>query len=250
MADLALIKAELAVYGIHVFDDGRCEVALGAERKPTTVPAEMQALTNAIKANKQFLRQLWRELSELIVSGINASTPGNDSTQRVFASALVWLHELSERFQQLARERHFLGAMLKQDVYHFPEAFMGKIIQYRVCIDWMDQIIKIDQYKLKLIKTTASAAHVTAQSGPWTGGIDLRMDERVYDASDNAADEDKIRDGRKLMAPFDKENMLPDTYNKPDEFEPGFYYRDRNQEPYAFDDEDDNPYPHRNILWQ
>lgn len=249
MPDLSYLKSELAMYGIRLTDGGQCEVFRGQNATPTTVQDEVASITDAVKSNKQFVRELWKELGELLKSAPDSETPGNDITQRLFSSAVVWLHTMAGQFRQLVQEKTALSMALKKDVHRFSEAFMSKVVQYRVVIDWMDQIIRIDSYKLRLLKLAGSAP-VTAQSGPWSGGIYLNMDERVLDATGEEDEEDKIQDGRKMMAPYDKEMMLPETYNDPNKFEAGFYYREIRNEPYAFDNEDENPYPHRNLLWQ
>lgn len=253
MLDLSLLKAELAIYGINVNDDGTCSIAKGRQRESSSIEQELIALQDAIKANKQFTRELWRELISLL-SSTNSGISGNNITQKLFSSAILWLYDLSGKFKQLVKENMLLSLYVKKDISVFSEAFMSKVVQYRISIDWMDHIIRIGLYKIRLLKMfnkQKMSNTVVAQAGPWVGGLYLDDAERVIDARDEDGNEDRIHDGKYApRAPFDKENLLPETYNDPNQFEAGFYLREIRGEPYAFDDPDDNPYPHRNLLWQ
>jgi hypothetical protein len=249
MTDTEFLLSELAMYGIRLLEGGRCEVML-QKKEQTTLAEEYAALQQASKANKQFIKELWSELSELLSSAPIAHSPGSDPTQRMFGNALVWLNTVASQFPQLHQVKLIIERQLKRDVATFSEAFMAKVIQYRLVIDWVDHLIRLDLYKCKLLNLAHKVKLKTAQSGPWTGGIYLNDDERVIDGTGKEDPEDAIKDHRALKPPFGNETQIPETYNDPSRFEEGFYYREIRNEPYAFGDEDENPYPHRNLLWQ
>jgi hypothetical protein len=72
------------------------------------------------------------------------------------------------------------------------------------------------------------------------------MEERVFEWGD-VAEETAGRQADKMNQRRYRMGLENTKDSSPNE---GFYWREIRNEPYLFDDEDSNPYPHRNVLWR
>jgi hypothetical protein len=247
--DKNIIKFELALYGIKLNDNGICDVITDKNKYRLPVKQVYNKLLASFVDNKEFILSLWLELAKSISNYQKSSSSGSEITQKIFLDAIIWFKNRCIKSKKLSQYSSLFENISNQDINLFSEQFMSDIINFRLAIDWIERLIRKDRYRILLLSTYYQNTK-EAQSGPWTGGVYLDMKERVIDGTGREDDEDKINDGRKLRAPFDKENQIGPEYNDPYEFEEGHYFRERNNEPYSFYDQDENPYPHRNILWQ
>lgn len=247
MIDSELVKRELAVYGILYKDEEMCSVINGGDRFNMTLPAEQATLQKSIASNKQLFSELWGELMEMLASPPMTISPGGESTGRMFTEALKHMLRIAVEHGN-KRAKLVIRNQLKRDINCFSESFMTKIIDYKIGLDWVHHLVQSDRYRLRLLAALVAShrpKEVTAIQGPWAN-LDLPMKERVWDYNEESGNlEDRDSEKQKQQR-----YQIPDTYNDPYSFEEGFYYREMRNEPYAFDDEDNNPYPHRNNLWE
>jgi hypothetical protein len=248
MNDLDLIKLELEVQGITCkgpstfhFMDGNVDADLRADDLITLLNMDT-------KKYKGLFFEVWKDLVSYLKSP--GSGVGNESTQRMFANSLKILSGYTERFPVLRSYRQILKAYLSHDSESFDERFMSEVIEKQIALDWINHLVRLNRFRLQLVRAflkESLAKSVVAQSagvsGPWSN-LDLPMRERVWEWSEDDVDfrNESVNRQKALR------HQLPETYNKPLEFEEGFVWRELRNEPYSFDDEEENPYPGRSLL--
>jgi hypothetical protein len=128
---------------------------------------------------------------------------------------------------------------------------MNDVIDIRMAIEWVNHAILRDIYIASLV----SAYLIMGRQGKNTlsygvdgfySRLDLPMPERVF--SFDEIEEDLRGRSRDLKSQRRYQAGL-EGYHYPYVNE-GFYWRELRNEPYSFDDTDNNPYPHRNTLWR
>lgn len=243
-----LLEKELMAQGIRPTDGGRCIC-----RGQTLSLAQCEKnLLAALKENKRILLRLWVELSENI--GTLGSGESSAMYLSMFVPALQSLYSLASMFPQLQNNGvvSALKKSLSADSNSFSRLVMHKVIEFRLAIDWMHHLVRKDLYLVYLIRSYTSAMKnrsVVARgvAGPWSN-VDLPMQERVFEWKDieeevAGREQDKRNQPRYRMG---LENYGTGDYATPNE---GFYWRELRNDPYSFDDDSSNPYPHRNLLW-
>lgn len=245
--NLELVKTELAMYGILLRPDGDCTVVRNGERQETNVLQEVRRLSSEIKENQRLYDELWSEVVSLLTTRPAAISAGGEITSCIFTESIKRLYRIAHK-KGLVQEKILLKEHLRRDVNSFSENYMSNVIDYKIGLEWLDHVIGADKYRLRLLSAYLRLKNnpktVTALAGPWSN-LDLPMEERVWDY----VDEQESTEGREKDKQDQQRYKLPDTYNDPYEIEEGFYYREIRNEPYSFDDEDNNTYPHRNLLW-
>lgn len=239
-----LIRKELAMYGILVTDETSTVQSNGSEIK-LKIEEQILKLKKSTFSHKMLTKQLWKELKNALQNIPVAITSGNEQTERMFIEAMKHLNRI---LIEMHLDRRMIKSILQRDINVFSEAFMKKIIDYKISIDWLHHIVMVDNYRISLLKAYLNSGkeskEVLAILGPW-GGLDLPMQERVWEYN---SDEESIK-GHEEDKQHQQRYQLPGTYNSPYEFEEGFYYREIRNEPYAFGDDDNDPYPGRDLLW-
>lgn len=204
------------------------------------------------KENKTLLLTLWSELSQIL------RKPGlGEYSERmcdIFLYALKHLYNLASLFPKLQNNgtTAVLYSALCRDISDFPSHIMKMVISYNLGIEWSHHLIMRDLYVLSLLRkhkalglgglrvTTASGS-----SGPWAN-LDLPMKERFYGWDEI---DDEMTGRTKQRQQQSRYNMGIEDYHSP-RVKEGFYWEEVRRFPYSFDDEDENIYPHRNLLWK
>jgi hypothetical protein len=242
--DHALVKSELAMYGI-LLDGQQCVVVEDGQEKKFSASDYYQRLVERVKIHKSLAKELWGDLMRVLSSPPPAINAGSSRTGRMFTETVKHLYAIASRSRR--HEQHYLKKLLGRDINAFSETFMSKAVDLKVGLDWVVHLARADEYRMKLMRALAKINHQEKEasvSGPWAN-LDLPSAERVWsyeDERENLEDEDQEKQKQLRY-------QIPDSYNDPYEFEEGFYYRELRNEPYAWDDEENNPYPHRDLLW-
>lgn len=250
MKDLDL---EIYLHNIHPSQDG-CYVF---EQKKMKSEDLISFLKNRIKNNKSTILKIWNEINDYIVSyNIAYKDKLFDSNIEekyinVFINSLKGLYSLCINFNKL----HSFGLVsnlyscINKDIVYFSSSFVLKIIDYKIVIEWLHHLILRDIYIIDLIKKNSHISNVkTARgtSGPWSN-LDLPMKERVYEWDDDGIEEE-ISGRTQQRKKQERYWAGLEDYNSP-RIRDGFVWREIRNDPYLFDDEDENTYPHRNVLW-
>jgi hypothetical protein len=241
-----LIKAELAMYGLLI-EGNNCDSIVNGHKVSTSVGEQELKLQQSISDNKQLFNELWEEIIEMLETPPVAIAPGGEATRRMFSETIRHLYSLAIMLKQ-KRSKYILKIQLKKDVASYPESFMSQIIDYKIGLDWVHHLVRSDKYRLNLLRKIDKGddrrRHVHAISGPWSN-LDLPMQERVWSYED---ERENIEDGE-MQKQKQQRYQIPDTYNDPYDIEEGFYYREEKNEPYSWEDrQEESPYPHRNLL--
>jgi hypothetical protein len=239
-----LLKSELAMYGIEPHGDHVIVNRRGG-KKTVTVGEHLEYLQSSIAANKVMFFEFWRELVQLLKPQ-SGPVSANEPTQRMFVNAVKRLDRLVRGHQVLAKYADAIRATLSCDVNVFSEEVMSKVIELQLGIQWVDHLVRADKYRTRLLKAFVShhgirtaETNINGVQGPWSN-LDVPMKERVWSWAEDAEDFEESTTQREKSQRY----QLPETYNTPDEFEEGFYWREPRNDPYAFGDEDNDPYPH------
>ena len=252
MENLDLLKSELAMYGIKVAGEHSL-IYRGNKEVSLPIPEMLKHLKKEVSKNKKLFYSLWNEMNEVFQQFKFGATASNESTQRMFITAIKHLHKLSSEIITVSKYSRILRIALNQDIGVFSESFMSGVVDFSVAINWVDNMVRSDVYRISLLNyyskrhgiTTAAYADedtdINGVQGPWSN-FDLPMKERVWSFSEDAEDFEESTKKRQNSGRYD----LPKTYNSPDEFEQGFYWREIRNDPYRFGDDDSDPYPHDN----
>lgn len=232
------------MYGV-LLDGDKCTIIEDGHRAIVPAAEEYHRLEAGIAEKKAMLKELWIEVIRACMSPPAAINAGSDRTGRMFIDAVKHLYTLSVK-KRLPVQRQF-KRILARDINSFSESFMSRIIDIKIGIDWVTHLVYADHYRMRILRAL-SKVHPNEKeasvSGPWSN-LDLPMGERVWsygDEGENLEERDKEKQKQQRY-------QLPSTYNDPYDFEEGFYYREMRNEPFAWGDEENNPYPHRNSLW-
>lgn len=242
MTDILL--KELSLHGIS-FEKGQ----LFFRGEKSNYKQIVKYLDSRIDKNTELLRRLSKE----IVKELQNPTAGSadKKTRRMFAHAIKCIYSA---FVEGRCPLHVIKAIkniVNADSGLFSSRFMAKIIDFNLGIQWLMHLVRRDAYVINLLFTLSNTIkglrQVTARgvAGPWSR-LDLATEERVFKWDDIEEETlgrqyDKMTQRRYRMG---LENIKD---NNPNE---GFYWREIRNEPFAWGDEDSNPYPHRNLLWR
>lgn len=235
---------ELSLHGIS-FEKG--QLFFRGEIK--TYKEIVKVIDTRIDKNTELLRRLSNEA----VKELQNPTAGSSDkrTRRMFAHAIKSIYSL---FIMGKCPLHFIKAaknVLNSDSGIFSSRFMAKIIDFNLGIQWLAHLIRRDAYVINLLfnfsECMRCGKQVTARgvAGPW-GRADLPTEERVFEWSD-VAEETAGRESDKKNQRRYRMGIENTKDNCPNE---GFYWREIRNEPFAWGDEDSNPYPHRELLWK
>ena len=210
-----------------------------------------------MKDNKKLIRSLWEELKDYIKTYNESYVDKKyqniieDKYINIFIFSIKSLYDLSSYFQSLYDNNtvHYIYECISSDYKRFSFSFMLKIIDYKMVIEWIHHCILKDLYLIDLLSKWNRISKIKTAggtSGPWSN-IDLPMQERVYEWDKDGVEEELSgRTKQRMKQPRYWTGI--EGYNDPRVRE-GFVWRDIKNDPYSIEDEDDNPYPHRNLLW-
>jgi hypothetical protein len=255
MENFELLKSELAMYGIKVAG-GHAMTYRGSREVSLPIAEMIDHLKQESSKNRSMLFALWKEMGEEFRKFRFGSAASNESTQRMFATAIKRLCKFSREVRRLRPYAHLMRLALAQDISVFSESFMSRVVDYSVGINWVDHLVRSDFYRIRLLKRYAREqgvalaqysgdTNINGVQGPWSN-LDLPMRERVWSWSEDEEDFEEATKNRQNSSRY----KLPETYNSPGEFEEGFYWRELRNDPYSADDRDEDPYPHDNRFYQ
>ena len=238
-----LLVKELSIHGIS-FDKGQ----LFFRGEKSTYKNISDKLDERINKNTKLLKRLANE----IVQGLQNPTEGSSDkkTRRMFIHAIKNIYITFIKCKCSLNAIKAAKDILDSDSGIFSSRFMSKVIDFNLGIQWLLHLIHRDAYAIHLLYTFSKIIKnkdkVLARgfAGPW-GRLDLPMEERVFEWDDIAEETSGRESDKKTQRRYKMglENMKD---NDPNE---GYYFREIKNEPYAWGDEDSNPYPHRNLLW-
>lgn len=242
-----LLEKELRIRGITPLEGGKFRI----DDAEMLAPQAIRFFTDKANKNKSLLLGLWQELSSILSHPSVGA--GDQNSQRLFIPALESLHHLASYFDTLHDQGivDAIYAALCRDIATFSGRFMMRVVEYRLGIEWTHHLIMRDLYLSAVLRrylklfpqvgvTTASGV-----GGPWSN-LDLPMQERVFEWDDIAEEmEGRTKDRQSQPRYY----MGLEDYHSP-RVKEGFYWEEHRRFPYDFNDEDNNPYPHRNLLWK
>lgn len=198
-----------------------------------------------------------------------------ESLDVLFPNALNNLRMLCSYFEGSEEDKKKIDSAMSMDINTFSILDKVFIIDASMATDWAFHLINKNRYLASLLKYRSNAVknkkEVIARGvdGPFSR-LDLPMRERAFEWSDIAEEvagreRDKRRQSRYTLGLKNDGHRVPNfkdpkkrKKNKrkgsgmnvdhyPNE---GFYWREMKNEPFAWTDQDKNPYPHRNLLWE
>lgn len=261
MKDSELIKAELCFQGICIQND-QCVSLRGGESVNCSIDEQIVKLQSAIKQNKTLFIETWKEMIEMLSnSKFYSFIAGNETTQRMFSNSMKSICYMSKYFNALRKYSNCIYTILRMDINVFSEEFMSDIIEFQIGLDWIYHLIRSDSYKINMLKALKRIGAVKiAQIG--TGGgnygiFPLEMRERVWSYKEDEEDRSEATNDP-TFAFWHSRNEVPENYNckNTKTNAQGFIWEEfRNwpEDKSVFDQnevDDDNTYPHRNVLWK
>jgi len=246
---LGVLERELAIHQIRLLSRNACE----CDGSQMSINACVKKHKDASRNNIKIILKLWNELKDILKEENGGGTCSE--LREMFIPAIKNLYASSLKFSKL--KELGISDCLKNAVDRDSDSFsgltMGKVIDFKLSIDWMDHLIRRDIYICALLKRFREAARskpvVVARGvmGPWSN-VDLPILERVFEW-DDIEEETSGRGGDKRNQR--RYRMGLENYGEGDTTSnEGFYWREIRNEPYSFDDEDETLYPHRNQLWR
>lgn len=243
-----IIEKELIIKGVIPLDRGTFQI----DSRDMSLVDALAFFKESITSNKKLLLVLWQELQEII----KLPTGGGNVDEylvRLFLPAIDSLYRLSLCFDKLHNNGVVadLYNILCMDSASISSRFMIKIFEYKLGIEWLHHLILKELYIISLLKEYKKQMLLpkeiiaTGTGGPWAN-LDHPMDERVYEWDDI---DEEITGRMKDRQNQPRYHLGLENYNSP-RINEGFYWEEVRRFPYDFDDEDDNPYPHRNLLWK
>lgn len=242
-----LIRKELAAQGIVPTDGNTCQ---WNGRRLSFDQCKKKLLSSAAD-NKRILLRLWTEVAEHL--GQKETGEPCPVARSMFVPAVQSLYALASNFAKL-HENGVVAALkqaLNNDSNAYSRLIMSKVVEFRLAIDWVHHLVRRDLYLCALIdayRRSLQDHQVVARgvAGPWSN-LDLPMQERVFEWEDI---EEEVAGRERDKRNQRRYRMGLENYGTGD-FSPneGFFWREIRNEPYSFDDDSSNTYPHRSLLW-
>lgn len=199
----------------------------------------------------EILIDIWNEVKDLLLNRSCRETVPSSGIDSIFIFAMQDLKRFLYLYPSLNNFNDILSCLqnaLDADINTFSHECMSKIIEYKLAIEWLSHLVAKNLYIKSLLiaykhaeprKVIAKGVH-----GPYSN-LDLPMQERVF--SWTAIDEE-VRGRSRDLRNQHRYRMGLERYNSPFVNE-GFTWRELRNEPFLWSKQDENPYPHRNLLW-
>jgi len=261
-----ILQRETAHYGIKLVDHENCQFKYKGKIHRTPIVIKIKILTKQISKNNTLLDSLWSELSDLlnIKNEMEVSAGVDVRLVNLFINSLKDLDSLARLLcvacqnvkTHLIQIGFFksLKSALNTDYIDFAKDVICSVPDYKMCIDWAIRKNSSLAYVRSLLRFVLSGQVFTntevvktarGVSGPWSN-LDLPMLERVFEWEDI---EDEVKGRQKDKQHQRRYRKGFENYNAPGVGE-GHYWRELRNEPYSWYSQEDNPYPHRNVLFQ
>ena len=248
MADFRnFIISELEARSVCVVSDNECIL----EGSTMSLAECYRSLKKRSTSNKKLIYNYWQDIVKLS-SRIDEKGEVCKDIRKLFVPAVKSIYNLSYKYDHLRVDGtcNVLQEMLSVDSDRYNGNVMSKFVDYRIAIEWLDHLIYRDLYICALIRRYARVGKASKEveargvGGPW-GRLDLPVEERTFSWDDI---DEEIRGRSNDIRNQPRYTTGLDGLND-DGVKEGFHWREIRNEPYAFDDEDSNPYPHRNVLF-
>lgn len=178
---IELVKAELAFHGIRVLESGQCFSFMEGEDQPvqSTCREKMHELKAEIAENKHGVRAFWDKMCKLLASSPQGmSTGGSPSTEKMFVASLKHMLRFGRRYKYFNKHSEIIKAALRKDVKGYTESTMSKVVDYKICIEWLDHLVRHGAWCCKLlVMFEQNRGTVTAQQMIPSGTMDMEGDE-------------------------------------------------------------------------
>ena len=254
MTTWELLQKELEYYGVYLINDIECKFHLGKNKYHTQgIIKTLRQLRVTIKEHQKVLLSLWKDVIKLLEQQQSQTSFPDEKVKKLFIFSLKDLSKFLLMFEGLEDSCYFsaIENALNRDIASFTKEQINNLPDYKISIDWIHRSIQRLLYICKLLSFAATGMKNVSKyniktargiSGPWAN-LDLPMLERTYpfeeaEMKGRTKDKEKQRRYRKGL----------ENYNEPGVSE-GHYWRELRNEPYAWGDKDNNPYPHRNTLF-
>ena len=236
-----MAKSELAFHGIRVTEDGQCYSFMEGQDKPSqsSCQEKIALLLREVEENKIIIKVFWKKICTLLLNKPVGLVGGSQSTEKMFVASLKHLLRFSKRFKHFGKTSKIFKQALQTDSQRFNESVMSKVVDYKICIDWMNHIVQNGMFCVKLLKYFESnrQKQVVAQQMVPGGSLDLEEEERHWSWDETQEDyEDSRKD-------YYNQTELSGG-NDPEWLSQGFNWNEYRNDPYTYGDEDDDPYPH------
>jgi len=253
----AILNKELEYYGIHLIDDTRCECFMENDQKVEQgIIKTIRMLKKSIKSHKCILASLWDNVCEIFSEDRIAEKQFHDENmKKLFIFTLKDMSKFLLMFDEL-QGSYFSKSVeqaLNSDINSFSSEQISEAIDYKISIDWVHRTIQRLLYICNLLAFACIGRKKVSQydiktakgiSGPWAN-LDLPALERVYPF------EQEEQSGRMKDKQYQRRYRKGfENYNNDGRVGEGHYWRELRNEPYSwYDNDDESPYPHRNLLW-
>lgn len=240
---IELVKSELAFHGIRVTDNGECFSFMEGQDEPvkSNCADKIKHLRYEIEQDKEGLKTFWNKLVGILSNTPSGSAGGSVSTEKMYAASLKHMYRFANKYRHFQKDAKVIRAHLRLDVKRNNETTMGKVVDYKICVEWLDHIVRQNAYCCKLLsffeKNRILIKQVNAQQMVPQGTFDMEGDE-----SDPLKerrwewDDDDFKDDTR------PQNMEAVVGNDPEWLNEGFNWVDYSQEPYLYGDDENDPY--------
>lgn len=233
--DIDRLKSELAIHGIRVTGDGKCVSYDGGTIPVTTdIRTKILQLEYEIQDHKRLYLKFLDNINDLIINA-RQGAGGTLSTEKMFVSALKYLKRIPFR---LSREKERVwDYALRRDISSFDEHSMSRVIDHKICMDWLYRLILENRLCIRLLRIIGTPIVVQAQAQMTpAGGLDLPWDERVSPWLADKEDWDNRQ--KEVQSQFRYRGIGGDLYPQSEN------WGEFGQLPYFWGDKDEDPYKH------
>jgi hypothetical protein len=166
MPKIELVKAELAFHGIRVMDDGLCLSYMEGQDQPvqSSVRDKIHHIKYEMEADKEGLRVFWGKMLKALYAPSNTLVGGTPTTEKMFVAALKHMLRFSKKYNFFKKDTKIIQAALRKDVKRFNETTMSKVIDYKICIDWLDHLVHQGKYCADMLAFFEKHRHMMADA--------------------------------------------------------------------------------------
>lgn len=250
--DAKTLLIEMNIQGIKIVPENN-KVLISDKEEPISPEQAIREFAVKAERNKSFILRLWFHATRMFNDRSETSISEQSALRNLFVSSVKGLYHLSLCFDKL----HEVGVtdifykIINDDPSYYSENVMNKIIDCRLAIDWVDHIIRRNEYLCQLIRAyilvNRQQKTLTARGvdGPFSR-LDLPMEERVFKWDEI---EEEMRGRVKDRQSQNRYRMGLERYNDLWNNE-GWMWRECRNDPYLFSNsKNESPYPSRSSLW-
>ncbi len=179
---IELVKSELAFHGIRVTEDGQCYSFMEGQDKPVKSNCidKIKHLVYETEENKGGLKSFWIKTISMLSRPPFGTTGGTSSTEKLFANSLKQLLRFARRYRAFRRDALVLQKALRNDVKVYTETVMSKVVDYAICVQWLDHLVRHGVFCCKLLAffdSNRGHGTITAQQTMPYGTFDMEGDD-------------------------------------------------------------------------